>query len=282
MAMLSNSQTRILPYSPETLSHCSDLLRMGKLVGMPTETVYGLAANALDAEACKLIFITKGRPLTDPLIVHVHSVEQALTLIDQEERESQELLPIFKELTAYFWPGPLTVIMKANSEVVPSLITAETGFVGLRMPNHNIALELLRTCELPLAAPSANKFGHVSPSRAEHVYNDFHADSEVAIIDGGSCNFGIESTVLKLSIDPTSSQLRLTILRKGGVSEKALCESLIAGGHQDFIIEARKHVDFKPETENLEGPGQFLRHYAPNIDSYLYSGEMSPKIGVSL
>ena len=107
-------------------------------------------------------------------------------------------------------------------EKIPSLITAETGYVGLRMPNSQIALELMRESQLPLAAPSANKFGHVSPSRAEHVYNDFYLDSEVAILDGGACDFGIESTVLKLSYCPDSDLVNLLILRKGGVSQQAL------------------------------------------------------------
>lgn len=128
-------------------------------------------------------------------------------------------------LTDKFWPGPLTIVVKANLTKIPKLITADTGFVGLRMPNSEIALDLLRTSGLPIAAPSANKFGHVSPSKAEHVYNDFYLDSEVTIIDGGSCNFGIESTVLKLT-EESPNKFALCILRKGGVSEKALLEVL--------------------------------------------------------
>lgn len=108
------------------------------------------------------------------------------------------LFKTFKILSNKFWPGPLTLIVKANLELIPDLITAGTGFVGLRMPNNPIALELLKESGLPLAAPSANKFGHVSPTKPEHVYNDFYKDSEVAILDGGQCNFGIESTVLKI------------------------------------------------------------------------------------
>ena len=111
---------------------------------MPTETVYGLAANALNADACKSIFSAKGRPLTDPLIVHVHSVEQALGLIDLKHPNSEKVVEIFSLLAEKFWPGPLTIIVKANLEVIPSLITAETGFVGLRMPSSEYALELLK------------------------------------------------------------------------------------------------------------------------------------------
>ena len=123
--------------------------------------------------------------------------------------------------------------MKANLDVIPSLITAETGFVGLRMPNSAIALELLKESGLPIAAPSANKFGHVSPTKAEHVYNDFHLDSEVTILDGGPCTFGIESTVLK--INDLSDSYELLILRKGGVSEKALHEAILSSDFSDDL-----------------------------------------------
>lgn len=112
-----------------------------------------------------------------------------------------------------FWPGPLTIVTKANLDLIPNVITAETGYVGIRIPNHTVALELLQKADLPIAAPSANKFGHVSPSRAEHVYKDFHLDSEVLILDGNSCSFGIESTVVKIN-----DNKNVTIIRKGGIS----------------------------------------------------------------
>jgi len=127
---------------------------------------------------------------------------------------------LFKVLAGKYWPGPLTLVVKANLDVIPSLITAETGFVGIRMPDHDVALNLLRTFGKPIAAPSANKFGHVSPTKADHVYKDFYQDSEVLIIDGGSCSFGIESTVLKVTKNET--KFDLMILRKGGVSKEHL------------------------------------------------------------
>jgi len=153
----------------------------------------------------------------------VHSLEHGLSLIDQSDAKVVEL---FKTLAAKYWPGPLTMVVKANLAVIPSLVTAETGFVGIRMPNHPIALDLIKTSGLPLAAPSANKFGHVSPSRAEHVYSDFHKDSEVFIIDGGSCSFGIESTVLKITYSHETQIYSLLVLRRGGVSEQSLQQSL--------------------------------------------------------
>ncbi len=125
----------------------------------------------MSAAACTSIFTTKGRPLTDPLIVHVHSLEQALGLIDHKD---PEIVDFFKQLSSKYWPGPLTIVVRANLTVIPSLITAETGFIGIRMPKNDIALELLRTYGKPIAAPSANKFGHVSPTKAEHVYKDFY------------------------------------------------------------------------------------------------------------
>jgi len=123
--------------------------------------------------------------------------------------------------------------------VIPSLITADTGFVGLRMPSSEIALELLRTAGLPIAAPSANKFGHVSPSKAEHVYNDFYLDSEVTILDGGACSFGIESTVMKIVDIGSEKDFELMILRRGGVSEKALQEAVQQVSEYNITIKSK-------------------------------------------
>jgi tRNA threonylcarbamoyl adenosine modification protein (Sua5/YciO/YrdC/YwlC family) len=155
--------TRILPYNQETIDEAAKVLEAGKLVSFPTETVYGLGANALSEAACTSIFTTKGRPLTDPLIVHVHSLEQALTLIDHSD---SEIVFMFKVLAEKYWPGPLTLVVRANLDIIPSLLTANTGYIGIRMPNHSMALNLLRTFGKPIAAPSANKFGHVSPTKA--------------------------------------------------------------------------------------------------------------------
>ena len=185
------------------------------------------------------------------------------------------MVELFKILAGKYWPGPLTMVVKANLAVIPSLVTAETGFVGIRMPNHPIALDLIKTSGLPLAAPSANKFGHVSPSKAEHVFSDFHKDSEVFIIDGGSCSFGIESTVLKITYAPDTQLYSLLVLRRGGVSEQSLQQSLKELGMESkCVLSAVAHKHHKEETENLEAPGQFLRHYSPDIDSYLYNGHI--------
>ena len=150
----------------------------------------------------------------------MHSLDQALGLIDNSDAE---IVDLFKQLAAKYWPGPLTIVVRANLAVIPSLITAETGYIGIRMPNNEIALDLLRIFGKPIAAPSANKFGHVSPTKAEHVYKDFYQDSEVLIIDGGNCSFGIESTVVKVTQD---GKFNLLILRKGGVSIENLRETV--------------------------------------------------------
>lgn len=198
----------------------------------------------------------------------MHSLDQALGLIDNSDAE---IVDLFTQLAAKYWPGPLTIVVRANLAVIPSLITAETGYIGIRMPNNEIALDLLRTFGKPIAAPSANKFGHVSPTKAEHVYKDFYQDSEVLIIDGGSCSFGIESTVVKVTQD---GKFNLLILRKGGVSIENLRETvreLDLAERVELSQIAKKH--FKAEDEHLEAPGQFLRHYSPDIVSYLYTGE---------
>ena len=162
------------------------------------------------------------------------------------------------------------MVVKANLELIPMMITAQTGYVGIRLPNSEIALDLLRTSQVPVAAPSANKFGHVSPSKAEHVYKDFHKDSDILIIDGGECSFGIESTVLKLQVDE-DNKFKILIIRKGGVSMQSLQQVIADLGLADRTeIEQLVREHSKPETENLEAPGQFLRHYSPDIVSYLY------------
>ena len=204
-------------------------------------------------------------------------------MIDQSQAEVAQL---FTSLGQKYWPGPLTMVVKANIDLIPMMITAQTGYVGIRLPNSPIALDLLRTSGVPVAAPSANKFGHVSPTKAQHVYKDFHKDTDVLIIDGGECSFGIESTVLKIEVEQSAAQelpsFKLLIIRKGGISMPNL-EQVIAelGLSERTVIEQLKRDHAKPETENLEAPGQFLRHYSPDISSFLYQGQMSEDKDIS-
>lgn len=208
-----NSPSLISP-TTEGIEYAAKLLQNGQLVSFPTETVYGLGANALDEQAVKSIFIAKSRPLTDPLIVHVPDVTKALEIIDV----SPEELNLFIGIGKKFWPGPLTMIVKAAS-CIPLCVTAGTGYVGIRIPSHPLALKLLHASNIPIAAPSANRFGHVSPTRAEHVLADLES-SGVKVLDGEdennsvcACEYGVESTVLK--IDSAGKALR--ILRHGAV-----------------------------------------------------------------
>ena len=181
------------------------MIRNGKVVAFPTETVYGLGAMALSETACEKIFKMKNRPLTNPLIVHVHNLKSALVLIDSEDKS------IFTLLGKAYWPGPLTIVAKAQASILPPIVTANSGFVGVRVPNHKVALDFLYECDVPVAAPSANQFGHISPSKPEHVLDEFSQD--VPVIDGGPCDVGIESTVVKIYKDENTSETIVEILR---------------------------------------------------------------------
>lgn len=215
-----------------SLNKAAELLRQGRLVAFPTETVYGLGANALDAEAVRRIFEAKGRPLSSPLIVHVASVEMARSLASEWPEAADRL-------AAKFWPGPLTIIVPKAAHV-PELVTAGLPSVALRMPRHPLALELIAATRLPLAAPSANRFTEVSPTTAAHVQAGL-ADRVDMILDGGACDVGIESTVVSLASN------RAAILRPGMISQPEI-EAVIGP------VEVRA---------GAESPGQHERHYSP-------------------
>eukprot|EP00826_Nyctotherus_ovalis_P020272 TRINITY_DN1634_c0_g2_i6.p2 TRINITY_DN1634_c0_g2~~TRINITY_DN1634_c0_g2_i6.p2 ORF type:complete len:373 (-),score=97.25 TRINITY_DN1634_c0_g2_i6:1670-2788(-) len=266
--------SQIIPHNEVEMLKAADYIRKGKLVAFPTETVYGLGANALDSAAASLVFKTKERPMNDPLIVHVDSFESAMKLLDIDEN----LKEIYKMLTDKYWPGPLTIVAKANDDIVPSVITASTGFVGIRCPDNEIAQELIRRSGLPIAAPSANKFGHVSPTKPTHVLSDF-AHNDVLIIDGGPCSFGIESTVAKLFQESPAKYL-IHIFRKGGVSEESLNETIGGselGKRTSIRVEARQQIAPNMSTKEAlaedakpkEAPGMMLKHYSPRIDTFI-------------
>lgn len=223
---------------PAAIAEAAELLRAGRLVGFPTETVYGLGANALDPAAVARIFEAKGRPATNPLIVHVASVEAARELATNWPE-------IADRLTARFWPGPLTLVVEKGGRV-PDIVTANGPTVGLRVPDHPAALALLQAAGVPIAAPSANRSEEVSPTTARHVFDSL-GDRVDLILDGGPTNVGIESTVLDVTCEPPR------ILRPGMVSEKMLHSvvgSLTSDGSSRDETIARS-------------PGQTPRHYAP-------------------
>jgi len=260
----SNIKARILPCNEEGLKKAGELIREGKLVSFPTETVYGLAANAFDETAVRKIFETKRRPLSDPVIVHITDIEKALEFVDIN-KDTEEL---FRFLAGRFWPGPFTCVLKANLNKIPEVVTASTGYVGVRHPNNKIAQDFINSSQRPIAAPSANLFSHVSPTSPVHVFNDFY-DKDVSIIDGGFCDFGIESTVVKIFND-ADNKLKLLILRVGSLSEKAIKETLATSEKfQNIPVEKFKKEAYIHEATNSEAPGMLLKHYSPYVETFL-------------
>ncbi|KEG10510.1 putative translation factor (SUA5) [Trypanosoma grayi] len=247
--------------SPCDLECAAEALARGNLVALPTETVYGLGGNALNEDAVKKIFAVKGRPSTDPLICHVTDVEKAVALWDV--KADPAALELAKCLGSAIWPGPLTIVFKANPSL-PNAVTGGSGFVGARIPRHPVALQLLELVGFPVAAPSANTFGHVSPTMAEHVLKDLGPkDPSLLIIDGGHCDIGIESTVVKVN-----SVESVEILRRGEVSltdvQRAIGDKFAA--HITIRDTRARHLT--PDVA-MDGPGQLLTHYSPSVPSRL-------------
>ena len=224
-------------YLKKALIEGAQMIREGKLVAFPTETVYGLGADATNAEAVDHIFTAKKRPLYDPLIVHVASREQMMPLITELPDKAEQLIN-------RFWPGPLTIVLP-RSPLIPPLVTAGTDTVAIRMPQHVLARELIRLSGKPVAAPSANLFGCTSPTTARHVHEQL-ADSCNMIIDGGACVVGIESTVISF-IEETPR-----ILRPGGIHQEEI---------EDCIgpIFSDKHDE---DVDTSSSPGLLASHYA--------------------
>ena len=238
---------------PTVIKHAAKLLHDGELVVFPTETVYGLGADAFQPAALERIFAAKGRPLSDPLIVHIadeHELELLTTTIPTEA----------KRLAQEFWPGPLTLILPRGPRV-PHLVTAGLETVAIRMPRHPVALALISALGSPIAAPSANRFMHISPTTAHHVYTDLSGKVPL-ILDSGPCEIGVESTVLDLC----SGKPR--ILRPGGISLEAL--RTILPEVQPPV--RRNTVDDKGESLAVKAPGQLIIHYAPNVPLLLFDG----------
>jgi L-threonylcarbamoyladenylate synthase len=224
------------------------MLREGKLVAFPTETVYGLGADARSDEAVKKIFQAKGRPSDNPLIVHIGKREQLDELVST-------LPDAGRVLIERFWPGPLTLILPHRGTVAPS-VTAGLHTVGVRMPSHPVALALLQEAGLPVAAPSANRSGRPSPTEAEHVWEDLAGKID-GLLDGGPAGVGVESTV----VDVTEKVPIL--LRPGGITLEAL---------QDAVGEVRVEPGLQAETQRPRSPGMKYRHYAPNGEMWLVAG----------
>ena len=233
---LAAQANNIMPDSYDAILCAVKLLREGQVIGMPTETVYGLAADGLNAAALARIFEIKERPLFDPLILHVVSAKEAFQLVENVPE-------IARKLADRFWPGPLTLVLP-KKEIVPDLATSGLPNVALRVPDHPGTLALLRSFGRPVAAPSANKFGRISPTDAHAVYAEL-GDTVPLIIDGGPCAVGLESTVIDLSGE------KPLLLRAGGIPLEEI--EAITGP-----IERATPVD-----DNPKAPGQLKHHYAP-------------------
>lgn len=241
----------------EKLTEAVKFLKEGFAIAIPTETVYGLAANALSASACKKIFQAKNRPSDNPLIVHVSSVEMLHTVIEGE-------IPLkTKALIDKFWPGPLTLLFKKNQNV-PDEVTCGQPTVAVRMPSHPVARHVIEMCGFPLAAPSANSSGKPSPTLASHVFDDLNGKIPF-IIDGGQCDCGVESTV----VDPLRNPA--VILRPGGISYEAL--SSVVPDIQVY----KKHFTDKALEERPSTPGMKYKHYSPNAQVILFEGPQEMK-----
>lgn len=244
--------TKLIPHGPnQDLSFAVDILRQGGLVAMPTETVYGLAANALDPLAVSKIFKAKGRPSDNPLIIHIGSLDQLPALVE-------EISPIAKALIAAFWPGPLTLVFSASS-IVPAIVSAGLSTVAIRFPSHPIAQRLINSSGLVLAAPSANTSGKPSPTTAQRVLEDLNGKIE-AVIDGGRVEVGLESTVVDVTGDIP------IILRPGKVT-------------REMLEQVTPKVDLDPALSELENnqlipraPGMKYTHYSPNAHVYIVEG----------
>jgi L-threonylcarbamoyladenylate synthase len=245
----------VLPANEQNLARAAEVLRAGGLIGMPTETVYGLAADATSEAAVAKVFVAKGRPAENPLIVHI--ADQ-----DTLKKVAASLPEYAAKLVARFWPGPLTLVLPKTG-LVPALVTGGLDTVAVRMPDHPVALALIRLTGLPLAAPSANRFMQLSPTRAENV------DEGLAefVLDGGACRVGVESTV----VDCTGDRPR--ILRPGGVSRAEI----------EATLKMSLHGPTSGETEpGRRSPGQYRRHYSPNTPLALVEELRESDAGLTL
>ena len=246
-------KTQLLPATDDSLALAARLLADGELVAFPTETVYGLGAHAMDHNAVLGIFSAKGRPADNPLIVHIHDRSQLDDICEVNDLSIR--------LMDAFWPGPLTIILP-RKEAVPSSVTAGLDTVAVRMPSHPVALALLKACNLPIAAPSANRSGKPSPTSAKHVFDDMDGRIPL-IIDGGESDVGLESTVISLVGE------KPCILRPGGITQAMLEKVLGPGDLAGSILRPLE------KGEKALSPGMMYKHYSPDGQVTLIEGEES-------
>lgn len=251
---------KVNPYHPEAdhITQAADALRAGRLVAFPTETVYGLGANALNADAIARIYSAKQRPAGDPVIAHIHQAEQLLML-------ATDVPELAYRLAKFFWPGPLTLVLQ-RAPGVPANIASGLNTVAVRMPHHPVAVALLRATGLPVAAPSANTFTRPSATTAAHVLEDLDGHVDI-VLDGGPTTIGLESTVVDLTAPAP------VVLRPGGVS----LESLRAIIPEITLAPRFLRLDDDTETPSAS-PGQLVKHYSPRAEMLLFSGPVDAVI----
>ncbi len=246
---MSKMKTQIL--LAEDTQVAAKILREGGLVAIPTETVYGLAANALDENAVRKIFVAKGRPSDNPLIVHISKVEEIEALV-------RDFTPEAQRLAEAFWPGPLTIILK-KSDVIPDVISGGLDTVAIRLPAHPVAREIIEAAGCPLAAPSANLSGSPSPTKASHVIDDLSGKID-AIVDAGTCSVGLESTVISLCTSMPK------VLRPGAVTIEQL-RGVLGEVEVDEAVLSQLEKNVVPTS-----PGMKYKHYAPRAKVVIING----------
>lgn len=238
-------ETRVYLPTEENISYAAQLLNEGQVVAMPTETVYGLAANAYDELAVEKIFRAKGRPQDNPLIVHIDSMQMLSTV-------AESVPDIAIQLADAYWPGPLTMILK-KSDQIPLAVTAGLNTVAVRFPSHKVARSLIHEAQMPLAAPSANLSGHPSPTTANHVFNDLNGKIP-AILDGGACEYGLESTVILIK-----DEENIILLRPGAVTYEMLSQTVPHVSIDKGVLNQLN------AGEQALSPGMMHKHYSPKV-----------------
>lgn len=249
-------KTHILEYNKKNVEICAKEILKGNIIAFPTETVYGLGANALDYGAVNKIFLAKGRPNNNPLIVHISKME----MLEQLCHINKKAMPLIDK----FWPGPLTLIFKKKN-IIPSNVNCNMESIAIRMPSNKIALDLINESNCPIAAPSANSSGKPSPTKAEHVYEDLKGKIEY-IIDGGQSDIGLESTVIDVSNDV------FKILRPGKISYEDINKIYPNVSLSEYIL--------KPIEQGIqaESPGMMYKHYSPVANLILFKGNDKNKL----
>lgn len=240
-------------FTAKDIKEAAAYLKQGELVSFPTETVYGLGANALSEEAVRQVYKVKGRPSDNPLIVHVSGKEMMKQYI-------AELPMVAERLIEHFWPGPLTLILPMKADTFSSAVTGGLSTVAFRMPDNELTLELIKEADVPLVGPSANTSGKPSPTTADHVYHDLQGKI-AGILDGGAAEIGVESTVLDLS-DPLGGP---TILRPGAITKEALAQ---------IIGEVSVDQHLLSEKEAPKAPGMKYKHYSPEVPVWIVPNEV--------